>query len=146
MNGSKIKSENTKTQFFTVQNLFQLRNELRTNESVTQFLQVPFSVRLSKTKSVQIDGPFSHTHTSSHCCYRLLWVSSCELAVAAYAMVSLPRSSSFSHCCCCSVRVPMLGHKAGLRVVLVTAWADNAFDVVADVVTHTGLQLKKGER
>lgn len=39
----------------------------------------------------------------------------------------------------------MLGHKAGLRVVLVTAWADNAFDVVADVVTHTELQLKKGE-
>lgn len=38
----------------------------------------------------------------------------------------------------------MLGHKAGLRVVLVTVWADNAFDVVADVVTHTGLQLKKG--
>lgn len=114
------------------------------NESITQFLQVPFSVRLSKTKSVQIDGPFSHTHTSSHCCSRLPWVSSCELAVAAYAMVSLPRYSSSSFYCCCSVGVPMLGHKAGLRVVLVTVWADNAFDVVADVVTHTVLQ--GGER
>lgn len=40
----------------------------------------------------------------------------------------------------------MLGHKEGLRVVLVTAWADNAFDVVADVVTHTGLQLEREER
>lgn len=54
-------------------------------------------------------------------------------------MVSLPLSLSLSP----SSHVPILGHKEGLRVVLVTAWADNAFDVVADVVTHTGLQLER---
>lgn len=109
------------------------------------FFKCLFPFVSQKPNLSKLMDPF-HTHTSSHCCSRLLWVSSCELAVAAYAMVSLPRYSSSSFYCCCSVRVPMLGHEAGLRVVLVTVWADNAFDVVADVVTHTLLQLKKGER
>lgn len=67
-------------------------NEFRLNESVPKFsASVLFPVRHSKTKSVQFEGPYSHTSAGSSLDQESARVSSCEQAVA-YALLaaSLP--------------------------------------------------------